>query len=345
MAKARVVLDDVAQDAGVSRSTVSLVLRGNPVVAGPTAERVLASIRRLGYVYNRTAAALRSKRSHSIGLIEANIKNAFFSAMSVGAERELDKTGRALLWANASEQVEKQTRAIDLMLEYNVDGLLICPAKGTRMEDLEILKIHRVPFVLFSRYIPGWETDFVGAANRRGAVDSVRHLFGLGHRRIVFVGGASVSSPWKDRTAGFTEAMAEAGLGVSPFDFFPTEISVPAAAAAARRVLSLRPRPTAALCYSDTVAFGLMMGLENEGVFPGRDFGVIGFDNLDEAALWRPPLTTVACPPENLGAEAARLLIHRVDNPDGPPVRMELSSPLVVRESCRAPAAEPAGIL
>ncbi len=339
MAKDRIILDDVARDAGVSRSTVSLVLRGNPAVAPATAERVMRSIRKLGYVYNRTAAALRSRKSHSVGFIEANIKNAFFSAMSVGVERELDKAGKALMWANAAEQVDKQTRALEVMLEYGVDGFLICPAAGTRREDLKILDAHRVPFVLFCRYIPGWDTDYIGAANRRGAFDAVRHLLSLGHRNIVFVGGSPVSSPWLDRTGGFTAALREAGIPAGPQMFHPAETSIPAGAAAVRNILAMSPRPTAALCYTDIVALGLMMGLENEGVRPGRDFGVVGFDNLDESALCRPTLTTVACPPEPLGTEAVRLLLSRMENPDDPPVRLEIPSPLLVRESCRAPAA------
>lgn len=337
MAKERIVLDDVARDAGVSRSTVSLVLRGNPVVAPATAERVMASIQKLGYVYNRTAAALRSRKSQSVGIIEANIKNSFFSAMSVGVEGELDQAGMAILWANAGERVDKQTRAIGVMLEYGVDGLLICPAAGTRREDLAILESHRIPFVLFCRYLPGLDGDYIWAANRRGAVEAVRHLLSLGHRNLVFVGGSPVTSPWRDRTGGFTAALKEAGLPTGPEMLFPAETSITAGAAAARQVLAIRPRPTAALCYTDIVALGLMMGLENEGVRPGRDFGVVGFDNLDEAALCRPALTTVACPPEPLGTEAARLLLRRIEDPEARASWMELPSPLVVRESCGAP--------
>jgi LacI family transcriptional regulator len=339
-------LDDVARDAGVSRSTVSLVLRGNPVVAKATAERVLHSLRRLGYVYNRTAAGLRSKKSHSIGLIEANIKNAFFAAMSVGVEKELEKSGRALLWANASEQVDKQSRAVELMLEYNVDGLLICPAKGTRRADLEILRTHRVPFVLFSRYLMDWETDYIGAANIDGAYRAANHLLALGHRNIVFVGGSPASSPWHDRTAGFSRALREAGLPVREEMFFPTDVSTPGGASAVRHFLSLFPASSAALCYSDIVAFGVMMGLENAGVMPGRDFGVVGFDDLDEAGLWRPALTTVACSPEAFGAEAAKLLLQRIEQPDVPPVRKEIPGRLIVRESCggRISVPEPAAV-
>jgi LacI family transcriptional regulator len=343
----RIVLDDVARDAGVSRSTVSLVLRGNPVVAKGTAERVLHSLRKLGYVYNRTAAGLRSKKSHSIGLIEANIKNAFFAAMSVGVEKELEKSGRAMLWANASEQVDKQSRAVELMLEYNVDGLLICPAKGTKRADLEILRNHRVPFVLFSRYLMDWETDYFGADNVDGAYRAASHLISLGHRNIVFVGGSPAASPWHDRTAGFSRALREAGLRVQEDMFFPTDVSTPGGASAVERILLRYPAPTAALCYSDIVAFGVMMGLVNSGIMPGRDFGVVGFDDLDEAALWRPALTTVACCPEAFGVEAAKLLIQRMEQPDGPPVRMEVSGKLIVRESCggRVGVPEPAAAI
>ena len=108
---------------------------------------------------------------------------------------------------------------------------------------------------------------------------------------------------------------------------------------AARRscdLLALDQPPTAALCYNDVVAFGVMLGLQAAGRLPGHDFDVIGFDDIEEAALWQPALTTVAIDPHRIGAEAARLLLERIENPDGPPRRVILPPQLVVRESCAA---------
>ena len=334
----RITLSDVARDAGVSRATVSLVLRGSSAPAKTTVERVVGSIQKLGYVYNRAAAALRSNKTHSIGLIETNLKNTFFASMSVGAERELEKAGRGVLFANTQEQLDKQQRAINLMLEYNVDGLLICPAKGTTWKDLEILSLHNIPFVLFCRRIDQ-ETDYVGADNETGARLAVRHLLSLGHERIAFVGGDRTSSAWHERTRGVHAAFEESAVDGTCV-YLESEISIGGGYRAAKEVLSLNPAPTAALCYNDVVAFGLMMGLERCGRSPGEDFAIVGFDDVEEAAFWRPALTTVASPPEIVGIEAAKLLLRKLDHPEDPPVRVNLPARLVVRDSCGMKAAQ-----
>ena len=165
----KVKLNEIALLAGVSRSTVSLALRGSPLIARATAERVREAAKELGYVYNRTAAALRNRKTHTIGLVEANFKNPFFAAMSESVEREIEQRGKALLFVDSAESIEKQQKALKLMLEHGVDGLLLCPVKHTTKEDLSILHHAGIPFVLFSRYIPGLEADYVGGANVQGA--------------------------------------------------------------------------------------------------------------------------------------------------------------------------------
>jgi len=333
LAKRKGNLEEIARAAGVSRSTVSLVLRGSALIAPKTAVKVREAATQLGYVYNRTAAALRNRKTHTIGLIEANFKNPFFAAMSDWVERELDRKGKTLLFADSSESIEKQSKVIQLMLEHGVDGILICPVKGTTKEDLQILETSRVPFVLFSRYIPGWDTDYVGAANYSGAYHAVQRLIQLGHRRIVFVGGESSTSAWFDRNRGFRNALAEEGLPIPEPASFLSEVSAAGGSACVEAVLAMNPVPTAALCYSDTVAFGFMMGLEKRGIVIQRDFSVVGFDDLPEAKLWRPPLATVACPPAKVGIEATHLLMERIEKGRSAPHRIEIEGTLIERES------------
>jgi len=329
----KVKLDEIARAAGVSRSTVSLALRGSPLIAKPTAERVREAAQQLGYVYNRTAAALRNRKTHTIGLVEANFKNPFFAAMSESVEREIEQRGKALLFVDSAESLERQQKAIQLMLEHGVDGILLCPVKHTTPEHLGILKKAGVPFVLFSRYIPGFEADYVGAANVEGAYQAVRRMIQLGHRKIVFVGGEPFTSPWLDRVTGFKRAMQEAGIELSTPWYFCSEVSVAGGASQVDEVLQVQSTPTAALCYSDTVAFGFMLGLERRGIRPGKDFAVVGFDDLPESKLWRPPLATLACPPSRVGSMATRMLIERLDGDEGPPRRVEIQSILIHRES------------
>ncbi|MCX7788658.1 MAG: LacI family DNA-binding transcriptional regulator [Spirochaetes bacterium] len=329
----KVKLSEIALAAGVSRATVSLALRGSPLIAKPTAERVRAVAERLGYVYNRTAAALRNRKTHTIGLVEANFKNPFFAAMSESVEREIEQRGKALLFVDSAESLQRQQKAIQLMLEHGVDGILLCPVRQTTQEDLGILVKAGVPFVLFSRYIPGFNTDYVGAANVEGAYQAVRKMIELGHRRIIFIGGEPYTSPWFDRVKGFKRAMEESGIELPSPWYVCSEVSVAGGASRVDEVLQMRPVPTAALCYSDTVAFGFMLGLERRGIHPGRDFAVVGFDDLPESRLWRPPLATLACPPSKVGSMAIRMLLERLDGEEGPPRRVEIQSELVQRDS------------
>ena len=193
----RVTLSDIAGDAGVSRATVSLVLRNVPVVAEETRNRVLSSMRRLGYVYHRAAASLRTQRTHAIGLIVTDITNPFFAEIIVAIEDKLGNADYVTLLGNTSETVSKQERLIATMQEYPADGLLLCPATDRSATVAERIQNSRIPTVLFVRSVPGVDCDYVGVDNIFGAQSAVSHLAELGHRRIAFIGGTSEVSSRK----------------------------------------------------------------------------------------------------------------------------------------------------
>ena len=330
----RVTLVDVAKDACVSRATASLVLRDSPLVADETREKVLASMKKLGYVYNRAAASLRTRRSQTIGLIVNDITNPFFAQMTVGSEAHLDEANYGVLLSNTSEKLDKQDRLLETMYEYGVDGVLLCPAMGTPLDTIDQLRRWRLPFVLVARYLFDVEVDYVGADNVLGAEMAAEHLLSQGHRQIAFVGGSANSSARRDRLRGYRETLHRHGAVV---DEALSVTSPPTRDGGHRAILELLKQsdpPTAALCYNDVVAFGAMLGLRTASCVPGRDFAVVGFDDIDEAALWRPALTTVSIAPRQIGVEAARLLLERIADPDGEPQRVILPPELMVRESC-----------
>src|SRR6266516_7088457 len=186
VATGSVTLVEVARDAGVSRATASLVLRGSDIVADETRERVLASMRELGYVYHRGAASLRTQRSQTVGLIVPDVTNPFFAEMTVGIEERLDQAQPLVLLGNTAETVSKQERLLAMMQEYRADGVLLCPATGTSTQTIVRLRQWRLPFVLFVRYVEGVDADYVGADNIRGAELATEHLISLGHQRIAF---------------------------------------------------------------------------------------------------------------------------------------------------------------
>ena len=205
--KQRVTLLDIAADAGVSRATVSLVIRNVPSVADATRKRVQRSIKRLGYIYHRGAASLRMQQSHAIGLIVSDITNPFFAEVIVAIEERLATARLVTLLGNTSEDHAKEERLLKTMREFPADGILICPAIGRGDSSEAVTLAGQMPTVAFARRPPG--LDYAGVDNAQGSLLAVEHLCQLGNRRIAFIGGdpesqrvrsalKDISGPWTD---------------------------------------------------------------------------------------------------------------------------------------------------
>jgi LacI family transcriptional regulator len=331
--KRRVTIKDIAREAGVSKSTVSLVLKNSPLITKTTAALVREASEALGYVYNRTAANLRTSRSFIVGILINDLGNPFFSELVPVIEESLEPEGIVVMLANTTENPERQRRAISTFLEHNVDGLLISPARFSTRNDLGPLVNSHVPSVFINRYLGDFPGNYVGADNVVGARMAVERLLAAGHRRIAFVGGEAGSTPGLERLEGFRLAFEK--YGYSPdYDLIVSAQGNRWGGYTAIRDLVSKPNPpTAAFCYNDIIALGVMLGLRSKGIQPGRNFGVIGFDDISEARLWTPSLSTVAIPPELVARRAARFLLERISNP-GTPERILITPRLAIRESC-----------
>jgi LacI family transcriptional regulator len=330
----RVTLDDVAKHAGVSRSTVSLVLRESPLVADGTRLRVRASMEALGYVYNRGAANLRASRTNTVGLLVCDISNPFFAELTAAIDDVLDAAGFSTFLVNTKESVEKQERSLQRMREQNVDGLIVCPAAGSSPDLVERLRGWNMPFIQALRYVSAQEGDYAGSDYQFGMEMITEHLIRLGHRRIALVGGNLMHSAMLDRRAGFVAAMRRHGL--APDLIIKSPLTRRAGAEAVAALLDRPDPPTAAIGFNDVIAFGMMLGLTHRGLEPGRDFAVAGFDDVAEAALSRPALTTVSTLPFQIGQASAELLLRRIAEPNGASERVILPTRLIIRESCGA---------
>ena len=327
----RVTLMDIAQDANVSRATVSLVLRNVPVVAEQTRQRVLDSMSRLGYVYHRGAASLRTQRTRSVGLVVTDIANPFFAEIIVTIEEHLERAGYVTLLGNTSETPAKQQRLVQTMEEYPVDGLLLCSSSDGSHELAEQIRRCRAPKVLVVRSLPNVPSDYAGVDNARGAEIAVTHLVNLGHSRIAFLGGPAGISSRDERVAGYQTALRERGLQV--LDSPESKPTREGGYQLMRELLNQPDPPTAALCFNDVVAIGAMEMLTDAGKKPGKDFSIVGFNNVSEATVCRPTLTTIDTMPRQIGANAAELLLRRIQEPDAPFLTRLVRPRLVQRES------------
>ncbi|WP_160159247.1 LacI family DNA-binding transcriptional regulator [Streptomyces sp. SLBN-118] len=334
MGKERVTLADVAVDAEVSRATVSLVLRESPLVAASTRARVRASMEKLGYVYHRGAASLRSRRSHTVGLVVTEVSNPFFAELTVGVEAALADAGIVVLLGHNYESTAKQADLLRVIPEYGADGLLITPAQNTTAEQLAPLVAARVPHLLLVRYVPGHPASYVGIDNVLGARAATEHLLWHGARKVAFLGGPESSSARRDRRQGVEEALAAHRRRLVASRSVPTPATRQGGYDAALALLGRKDRPDAIVCYSDIVAFGVLLACDELGIRVGEDVLVTGFDDIAESALQHPALTTIAMRPRELGERAARLLIQQIEEPDAPLVNDVSVPELIVRRSC-----------
>jgi len=330
-----VTVTDIAEAIGVSRATVSLVLRGSPLVNVDTRAKVEAELQRQRYVYNRGAANLRRRTSSSVALVINDLSNPFFAEFASGVDEALGGKGFVTLLGSTGESPERQQAVLTTLMEHMPAGLILSPAEGSDTGQLRQVLGH-ANVLLFNRELPGAEWDFLTLDNQQGAYLATRHLIEQGHRRIAFYGGHAVSSSCHQRRTGYAQALVEAGMPVQPAWLIETSPSRLDAAARTGELFALGDVPTAAVCYNDSVALGLMLGLASRGVQPGRDFAVTGFDDISEASVASPPLTTLTVNPRERGRQAAELLLLRLDHPDAAPARTVAPVQLRVRESSGA---------
>ncbi len=331
-----VTLKDVAEAANVSKATASLVLSNNPRISAATRQRVLDAVDALGYVYNQRAASLRTQRSYTIGLIVTDVLNPYSAELTSGAESVLAAQDYSLVLATTDDDFEKQSRIIRTMLERDVDGLILGPVAGTATEALQNIMQH-CSLVLTNPYYEGLAADCVGMDDENGTVQAVEHLIQQGRQRIAFVGGYATSSTRQRRLHSYRDTLRGQGIQVDPALCIDSPVTRRGGYDAVHQLLNMEQPPSAAYCYSDVIAFGVMLGLRAAGLEAGKDFAVIGFDDVPEASLWHPSLTTVSADPRGLGEMAAQLMLRRIASPDAPVRREIMPSHLVLRDSTGTP--------
>lgn len=331
----RVTINEIAERAGVSRSTVSLVLRHNPKVADATRHRVTEAMQDLGYVYNRGAASLRSSSSDVMAMVINDLTNPSFAELAIGIECAMHDAGKVTLMAHSSEDVARQRSLVDTAHEHGAAGLIVCPARGTKARSVAEMVATGVPMVLVMRRVEGAEAPLVAVDNEMGARVATEHLLRNGHRRIAFVGGDAGLVTFDDRAAGFRAAARAAGLSDDEARVIEGPINRRAGVEAIERfMVEGEDRPTGILCFNDMVALGALGALWAAGVRPGKGMAVIGFDDVAEARHAVPTLTTVACDPRQIGLTAAQVLMDRIADPSAPLEDHIMAPRLTVRQSC-----------
>ncbi|MDA2812703.1 LacI family DNA-binding transcriptional regulator [Nocardiopsis sp. RSe5-2] len=336
----RPTLEMVARRAGVGRGTVSRVINGSSRVSPDTREAVRAAIAELGYVPNRAARALVTRRTDTVALVvsepeERLFDQPFFSGIVRGVSAVLTDRGLQLLLATARTAADHE-RLGDYLSGGHVDGVLLV-SLHTDDPLPDRLAGAGVPVVLGGRplYPPRHPVHYVDIDNVGGAASATRRLIEGGRRRIATVAGPADMAAGQDRLRGHREALAEAGLPDAPELTVHGDFSHDGGARAMRELLDAAPDLDAVFAASDDMALGVLRTLRESGRRVPEDVALVGYDDTAAAAHTDPPLTTVHQPTERMGGEMARLLADTAiaEGPDAKPQAVVLDTRLVVRES------------
>jgi LacI family transcriptional regulator len=344
----QVTSKDVARLAGVSRSTVSLVLNKVTTVkiAPETREKVLKAARELNYHPNVLAQSLKTNRSKIIGLLIPSITNPFFPFIAQGVEDIAVASGYNVFLCNTFRDQVKEENYIETLVGKQVDGIIVA-ASVHNPSILNEARKRKIPIVTFDRRIENEGFDCIHFDNIKGGEMAVNYLFSLGHRNIGFITTSTDTSSHIDRLAGYKDAHEKAGIPVNNHyirnDKYQNKgdksniYEMNAGLKLAAELLEQCPEVTAIFAVNDTIALGALK-LGQKGIRIPEDLSVIGFDNISLTEMVTPTLTTIAQPTYQMGQQAAKLLISKImsgANDFQEPKQLLIFSPeLIERKSC-----------
>jgi LacI family transcriptional regulator len=327
---------DVARQAGVSYGTVSRVINDSPHVKAETRERILATMHELGYVVNKQARSLAGGSTQMIGLLVPDLGTAYIGEIIRGIDAELSLTNLDLIVYTTHRMSTKESNYIANLVKGMVDGLLLVLPRNPR-DNIANLTQQNVPFVLIDHQGTGENCPSVGATNWQGAYHGTEYLIGLGHKRIGFITGSMDLGCSVDRLEGYQAALRTHHLPVCHELINEGTFYQQDGYEGASVFLDLPQPPTAIFASNDVMAFGVMDAVRNRGLSVPDDISIIGFDDIPQAALTHPALTTISQPLEKMGRVATQVLLDMLSAPEKKTKRIELPTELIVRDSCASP--------
>jgi len=333
-----VTLRDVAKNAGVHLSTASRALdpAKRHLIADAVVSKIAAVADNLGYRRDPIAASLRTRRSKLVGVIVPDIANPVFSPIIAAITETLSAAGYSTIVADGGQDRKRQSALVGELMARRVDGLVLATVRRDDPILKECLR-EGLPVVLVNRADESDRVSSVVTDDRAGMRLAVRHLIELGHRHIGHVAGPADISTGYLRRFGFEDAMAAYDLKYSPQAIVEASAyEREAGEIAAAQLLKDNPKLTAIAAANDLLALGVYRAIAAAGLSCPRDISVVGHNDMPLADMVEPPLTTIRIGPREMGHDAARLMIARIQEPEAAVKRVVLSPSLVVRASTAA---------
>jgi DNA-binding LacI/PurR family transcriptional regulator len=314
-------MHDVARLAGVSQPTVSRVLNDNETVvqiSDETKQRVLAAVEKLGYRPNVVARSLRMQRTQTVALLIADISNSFYHPLARAVQDVARKHNYEVLISNSDHLYENEKHFCEIVLGHGVDGVIMVPIHLTNDDLGHYVSQTHIPFVVLAEYCDHPNIDVVFVSDERPVYETTSWLMANGgHKRLGFIGVPDTYPTSPRRLRGFLRAIKDAGPTVAaPYIDLNGDFTLESGTRAAHALIRTGELPSALVVINDLMAIGVILALQEAGYSIPEDVAVVGFDDIPEATIVRPTLTTIAQFPRDIGQKLATALFERIENPN-----------------------------
>ncbi|WP_209329246.1 LacI family DNA-binding transcriptional regulator [Lunatimonas salinarum] len=338
--KKDITIYDIAENIGVSPTTVSRALSNHPRVKEKTKKKIFEAAQKLGYQSNIFATNLRRKHTFNIGVIVPRLNSPFQSSALSGMEKVASEAGYNLVISQSLESMEKEVANVKTMFNSRVDGLIVSLAGDTEQTDhFQAFRKKEIPIVFFDRVPKQPNISGVIIDNEKAAYEATTHLLEQGCNRIAHVVGNLDINVYSDRLAGFHRALSDRGVPLKAADLMVSDLSEEAGEAVVSKLVKMKPMPDGLMVSNDYCAASCLVALKKRGVRVPEDIALVGFNNDTISRMVEPNLTTISYPGYLMGETAMKTLILQLksgDNSESIPKEIKvLDAALLVRGSSK----------
>lgn len=309
----RATIKDIAKKANVSINTVSRALNGKDDVKVQTRERILNIAKKINYTPNYLAKSLVIKQTKTLGVIVTDNANPFYATMIKGIEDFACQRGYNIILCNTDEDTNRELKALQLLSEKRVDGILITPTRSTKKSILDFKRLN-IPFILLNRFSDIDDIDYVKTDHVYGAQLAVNRLLEIGRKRIAYIGGPAKISSVAERLEGSRKAMKQKGLSPRKLIIEHANLKMEDGYSAMKNLLNSEITPDGVFVYSDLMAIGAMNAIKEAGLKIPDDIAVVGYDDIEFASYLEIPLTTIRQARYEIGNKSAAIIIDKLEN-------------------------------